>query len=168
MLKLLVRLTAFGIVVFLAVLSAMFLAADEDDFPQGTDHAARLAFAASPLSKAQAIAELGELVDRTGLRLERVVAGPEDFLTTRSVYVFGSAAPTSAEPMTWFRPGISGQRRPATELGDTTLDGTYVYAGSKEARAAFELWVTGSGAQASYGAKSAVVTLQYTLLTTGA
>lgn len=168
MLKLLIRIAAFGIVLFLAALSALFLAADEDDFPQGTDHTARLDFVSSPLSKSEVISQLNALASESNLRLERVIAGPENFLTTRSVYVFGSAAPSVPEAMSWFRPGINGERRAATELGDVTMDGAYVFAGSHDARATFERWLVDSRVQATIGVKSTVVTLQYTLLTSGA
>lgn len=168
MLKLLVRLTALGVSVFLAVLTGIFISAGEDGFPWGTDHTAKLVFSDSPLTKDQAIADLNGIVDSSDLRLAKLVADPDDFLTSKSLYVFGDGAPKEPMDLAWFRPEMSGQLRAASTLGDAPLDGTYVYSGSEDARAKLLEWASQAGVQSAEQVKTTPAVLAYAFLNTGA
>lgn len=168
MLKLLVRLAALGVAVFLAVLAGMFLSSEESGFPWNTDYTSRLDFSKSPLAKDVAIAELNELVDSSDLRLARVVADPENFLTSQSLYVFGADAPISPVAIDWFRPGMQGELRAAGGLGDTPLSGTYVYSGSAEAVQSLTGWANRAGVHTSTQKNTVTAVLSNALINTGA
>jgi len=168
MLKLLVRLTAFGVSIFLATLAGIFLAAGEDGFPWGTDHSASLDFSQSQLTKDEAIGELDSLVDSSGLRLGKLVADPQNFLTSKSLYVFGNAAGHGPKELNWFRAEMSGELRAASTLGDASLDGTYVYSGSDAATAGLIEWADEVGVQTTVAVKTIPAVLSYALLNTGA
>src|SRR5579859_3312912 len=143
MLRALIRITSFGIVIFLSVLSGIVITTSESAFPWRTDYTASLSFTHSKVSKDQAIAELGSIADRTGLRLAKVVADPNDFFNSRSLYVFGSRGPSEPQDIDWFKPGMHGQLYPARDLGAASLNGPYVYSGSREAITEFVAWVDG-------------------------
>ncbi len=168
MLRILVRVTAAGVTLFLAVIAALYVMAEEDGFPDGAEYTASVNFTQSPQSKTELVSALEALAADAKLRLVKVVAGPEDFLSTRSLYVFGPDAPTTPQPLSWFRPGVTGQLRAATDLGDTPLDGTFVYSGSARATAALDAWFKRSGATATIQHRDAGTIFGYALLNTGA
>jgi hypothetical protein len=168
MLTLLVRFTAFGVSIFLAVLAGMFLSSEESGFPWNTDYTTRFEFSQSPLTKDQAIAGLNGLSNESGLRLAKVVADPEHFLTSQSLYVFGDAAPEHAHDLEWFRPGMTGQLRRADSLGDGALGGTFVYSGSEDARARLSAWLATNGVRSSPLQKTVPAVLSNALISTGA
>ena len=168
MLKLLVRLTAFGITVFLAALTGIFLSAVEESFPWDTDRTASLDFSASTLTKTEAISSLGALADREDLRIGKVAADPENFLNAFTIYVFGDAAPDARETLDLFRPTMSGELRSAEDMGDISLRGTYVLSGSDSAVSALEAWAQTSGVDINIQQKTFVVMMMYALMNTGA
>lgn len=93
MLKALVRLTSFGIAIFLSILSGIVISTSESAFPWRTDFIASLDFTHSQVSKDAVISELDSHADTSGLRIAKVVADPNDFFNSRSLYVFGHGAP---------------------------------------------------------------------------
>ena len=168
MLKLLVRLASFGVAVFLAVLAGLFLASEEAGFPWDTDFTARLDFSQSPVPKDQVVAELNGLAESGDLRLAKVVADPANFLTSQSLYVFGSAAPKRPIENSWFRSGMTGELRAADTLRDASLDGTYVYSGSSAAVANMTRWFADSGVRANTQERTVPTVLANALISTGA
>ncbi|MCS4277314.1 hypothetical protein M2390_002518 [Mycetocola sp. BIGb0189] len=168
MLRILVRVTAAGVTLFLAVISALYVMAEEDGFPDGAEYTASVNFTQSPLNKDELVAGLDALASGSGLRLAKVVAGPRDFLSTRSLLIFGPDAPARPQTLNWIRPGVTGQLRSAADLGDTPLDGTLVYSGSTSAVAALDSWLKSSGAIFTVQQRDAGTILGYALLNTGA
>lgn len=168
MLKTLVRLTALGVSIFCAALAGILISAGEDGFPWGTDHTAKLTFSDSPLTKSQAIAELNALADSSDLRLAKLVADPENFLTSKYLYVFGNRAPKAPVNLDWFRSEMSGKLQAASSLGDAPLDGTYVFAGSDDARASLLRWLAQTGVKSDVQTKTAPAVWGYAFLNKGA
>ncbi|MEA5456470.1 hypothetical protein SPF06_17200 [Sinomonas sp. JGH33] len=168
MLKALVRITSFGIAIFLSTLSGIVITTEEGAFPWKTEFIASLDFTHSQVSKDQAIAEFGSLADRTGLRIAKVVPDPNDFFNSRSLYVFGSAGPSEPQDIDWFKPGMRGQLHPARDLGAAALNGPHVYSGSPEAIAEFIAWVDAHGIDRNVMPKKTSDILAQALLETGA
>ena len=95
MLKALIRTTSFGIAIFLSVLSAIYIMTEEDAFPAKAEVSASIDLSRSQLSKNELISELGDAADSSGVKLARVIADPQDFFHSRSLYFFGSSAPAA-------------------------------------------------------------------------
>ncbi|MDQ4503849.1 hypothetical protein [Sinomonas sp. ASV322] len=168
MLKALVRITSFGIVIFLSLLAGIVITTEESAFPWRSDYTASLDFTHSKISKDQVVAELGSLADRTGLRIAKVVADPSDFFNSRSLYVFGSSGPSEPQDIDWFKPGMHGELRSARDLGAASLNGPYVYSGAREAVAELVLWVDAHGIDRNVMPKKASDILVQSLVGTGA
>lgn len=168
MLKLLVRITSFGIAVFLSVLAGIYISTAEEAFPRGAEFTASLDFSQVQIPKAQVISELDSLADATDLHLAKVVADPEDFFNSRSLYAFGKEAPTTAKKLDWFKPGMHGQLLSARELGTASLSGPYVYSGSENATHQLTQWLDAHLVKRDISAKDTVGILQQALLDTGA
>jgi hypothetical protein len=164
----LIRLVAFGITIFLAVLSGLFLSSQESGFPLDSDFTALVDFSASTVPKEQVISDLNGVVDSSGLMLAKVVADPENFLTSQSMYVFGSGVAREPEDITWFRAGMRGELRAASDLGDAALNGTYVFAGSTVAVDELSEWMANSGVQADVQRRTSSSVLSNALFNTGA
>jgi hypothetical protein len=168
MLKLLTRLTVVGVAAFLAVLSALYLSAAEESFPGGAEWVASIDFSSASLSKSDAIAGMNAIADRTGLTIEKVVLDPENSYNSRTLYVFGSGAPSRAEEMAWFTPGQTGERRSIADLGLGSLNGRYVLAGAPAAVQEFAAWLTESGATTFLAEKEPLAVVGAALFNTGA
>jgi hypothetical protein len=168
MLKLLVRITSLGIAVFLSVLAGIYISTAEEAFPRGSEFTASLDFSQVQMPKAHVISELDSLADATGLHLAKVVADPEDFFNSRSLYAFGKEAPLTAQELEWFKPGMHGQLRSAHELGTASLSGPYVYSGSESATLHLTQWLDTHLVKRNISAKDTVGVLQQALLGTGA
>ncbi|MDQ0030441.1 hypothetical protein [Arthrobacter bambusae] len=145
MLKTLVRLTSFGIAIFLSILAGIVISTADDAFPLGADFKVRLDFTHSQLTKDQAIADLDSIADASGLRLAKLVADPNDFFNSRSLYAFGQNASAETRKIDWFKPGMTGQLLPSGELGTASLNGPYVYSGSPTAVGQFIGWIDSHG-----------------------
>lgn len=168
MLKFLVRVTSLGIAVFLSVLAGIFISTTEETFPRGADYKTSLDFSQVQLSKDQVISELDSLADAAGLHLAKVVADPEDFFNARSLYVFGSEAPSEPQNLAWFKAGMHGQLRSAHDLGNASLSGPYVYSGTSSAAAELTQWADTHGVKRNVSTKSTATVLSQALLNTGA
>lgn len=168
MLKLLVRVTSFGIAIFLSVLAGVYISTAEEAFPHGAEFRASFDFSQVQLPKAQVISELDAIVDDSGLRLAKIVADPEDFFNTRSLYVFGKDAPVAPQKLEWFKAGMHGELRSAHQLGTANLNGAYVYSGPTSAKTQLTQWLEAHGLKSTVSAKSNVEVLGHALFTTGA
>lgn len=168
MLKFLVRITSLGIAVFLTVLAGIYISTSEEAFPQGSEFTASLDFSQIQLPKNQVISELGMLADDSELHLAKVVADPEDFFNSRSLYVFGKGAPAAPQDLEWFKPGMHGQLRSAEDLGNASLNGPYVYSGPPSATAQLTQWIDRHGVKRVVAVKNTAMVLQQALVTTGA
>src|SRR5438132_190512 len=122
MLKILVRAASFGIAIFLSVLAGIYIQTAEEAFPRDAEFRASLDFSQTQLPKAQVISELDALADASGLHLAKIVADPEDFYNTRSLYAFGKDAPDAPRGLEWFEAGMHGELRSAHELGSANLN----------------------------------------------
>ena len=168
MLKILVRVTSFGIAIFLSVLAGIYMQTAEEAFPRGAEFRASFDFSQVQSPKAQVKSELDALVDDSGLHLAKIVADPEDFFNARSLYVFGKHAPSRAQKLEWFKPGMHGELRSAHELGTANLNGAYVYSGPASAKTQLTQWLETHGVKSTVSAKSNVEVLGHALFTTGA
>lgn len=168
MLAIIVRSTALGVALFIALLAGLFVIAEEEAFPAGAGYAVSLDFSDSTLTKGQAIAALGALSDRTGLVLTKVVADPDDFYSGRSLYVFGSAAPARPREWDWFTPGRHGELRSALDLGTASLDGQYALVGTPADRLALEHELDDAGVHHAISPRTDGAVLGYALFNTGA
>lgn len=168
MLKILIRTTSFGIAVFLSMLAGIYLSTAEEAFPNGSQYSARFDFERTQLSKAQIISELDIIARTSGLQLAKVVADPNDFYNSRSLYVFGKEAPDEPLKLQWFKHGMHGELRSAQELGDANLSGPYIYSGTPAARAELAHWLESHGVESRTTVRSEVEILRQALVTTGA
>ncbi|MEC3852423.1 hypothetical protein [Paenarthrobacter ureafaciens] len=168
MLKSLVRLTSFGIAIFLSILAGIVISTADDAFPQGAEYKASLDFTHSQVSKDQAIADLDSIADASGLRLSKVVADPNDFFNSRSLYAFGKQNPQKPQDLEWFKPGMTGRLLPSSELGAASLNGPYVYSGSKSAVDQFVGWIDSHGIERNVIAKNQGSILGQALVESGA
>lgn len=140
----------------------------EDAFPWGAEFKVSFDFTHSKISKDQAISDLDSLSDASGLRLAKVVADPDDFFNSRSLYVFGRSAQQTPQDIDWFKPGMQGRLLPSQELGSASLNGPYVYSGSPDAVRGFLDWADSQGIERHVVAKNPVTVLSQALLETGA
>lgn len=168
MLKFLVRITSLCIAVFLSVLAGIYISTSEEAFPHGSEFTASLDFSQIQLPKEQVISDLGSLADDSGLHLAKVVADPDDFYSSRSLYVFGREAPLAPQELDWFKPGMHGQLRSAEDIGTASLSGPYVYSGPPSATTQLTQWIDSHGVKRVITAKSTSTVLQQALVTTGA
>lgn len=168
MLKILVRVTSFGIAIFLSVLAGIYIQTAEEAFPRGAEFRASFDFSQVQLPKAQIISELDALVDDSGLHLAKIVADPDDFFNARSLYVFGKDAPVAPQELKWFTPGMHGELRSAHELGTANLNGVYVYSGPPVATAQLTQRLETHGVKSTISARSNAEVLGHALFTTGA
>lgn len=168
MLKTLVRLTSFGIAIFLSILAGIVISTADDAFPLGADFKVSLDFTHSPLTKDQTIADLDSIADASGLRLAKVVADPNDFFNSRSLYAFGQNASTETRKIDWFKPGMTGQLLPSRDLGTASLNGPYVYSGSPAAVGQFIGWIDSHGIARNVVAKNPATIIGQALVESGA
>ncbi|WP_229230738.1 hypothetical protein [Sinomonas cyclohexanicum] len=141
---------------------------EEDAFPAKAEFSASIDLSRSQLSKNELISELGDAADSSGVKLARVIADPQDFFHSRSLYFFGSSAPAAPQDLSWFKVGMRGQARSAADIGTASLSGAYVGSGPVAAQAAFDRWLTDHGMQHTVTRKSSQQVLQQSLVTTGA
>ncbi|MGO4586218.1 hypothetical protein AB4Z38_20385 [Arthrobacter sp. 2RAF6] len=168
MLKILVRVTSFGIAIFLSVLAGIYIQTTEEAFPRDAEFRASLDFSQTRLPKAQIISELDALADASGLHLAKIVADPEDFYNARSLYAFGKDATDTPRVLEWFDAGMHGELRSAHELGSANLNGPYVYSGPETAVAQLNKWFDARGVKNAVIAKVPAAVLQQAVFSTGA
>lgn len=168
MLKILVRVTSFGIAIFLSVLAGIYIQTAEEAFPRGAEFRASLDFSQTQLPKAQIISELDALADASGFHLAKIVADPEDFYNARSLYAFGKDATDAPRELEWFKAGMYGELRSAHELGSANLNGPYVYSGPEAAVAQLTKWFDAYGVKNAVIAKVPAAVLQQAVFSTGA
>jgi hypothetical protein len=166
-LKFLIRAASLGTSIFLCALAALFIIAEEDAFPQGAQASASLDFSRTETGKDELIAGLNQLADESDFFLARIVADPNDFYNSRSLYVFGKSAPTLPTEIQWFKPGMHGELRPALDLGTTPLTGVYVVSGSREALSTLLPWLDAHKIQYQITAKATSGLLQQAVMATG-
>jgi hypothetical protein len=166
-LKFLIRAASLGTSVFLCALAALFILAEEDAFPAGTQTSASLDFSQTETGKDELIASLSELADESDVFLAKVVADPNDFYNSRSLYVFGKSAPSHPTNIGWFKPGMRGELRPALDLGTAPLTGVYVFSGSPSTLTQFAPWLDAHKVQYQFTAKTVPGLLQQAIVATG-
>lgn len=168
MLKFLVRITSLGIAIFLTVLAGIYISISEEAFPHGSEFTASLDFSQIQIPKDEAITSLEALTDSSGLHLAKIVADPDDFFNSRSLYVFGKEAPDEPRELEWFKAGMHGELRSAESLGAASLSGTYVYSGPPAATIQLTQWLDSHGVKRLVSAKDGAAVLQQAVVTTGA
>lgn len=168
MLKSLVKLTSFGIAIFLSILAGIVLTTTDDTFPKGADFKVSLDFTKSQVSKDQAIADLDSLADASGLKLAKVVADPNDFFNSRSLFAFGKDAAKETSEIDWFKPGMTGRLVSSRDLGSASLNGPYVYSGTSSAVDQFVGWVDSHGIARTIVSKNQASIIGQALVESGA
>jgi hypothetical protein len=148
-------------------LAALFILVEEDAFPAGTQSSASFDFSRTETGKDELIAGLSDLADQSGIFLAKVVADPNDFYNSRSLYVFGKSAPTGPTKIGWFKPGMRGELRPALDLGTTPLSGVYVFSGSSSTLTQFVPWLDTHKVQYQFTAKTVPGLFQQAVVATG-
>jgi hypothetical protein len=168
MVKALFRSAAVFIAVFLVLSAGLFVTTAEDAFPLDADYSVNLDFGQSTVSRSEAIGELRRISDETDSIVAKVVPDPKHFYAVRDLYVFGSDNAPGLGAVGWFAPGLKGEIRSASTLGDVSLNGPYALRGSSRAIADLSTWSDRHGVVTNVTSRSNAALLQAGLLSTGA
>lgn len=139
-----VRLTSLIACFLLAFVASIQLDVMESSVPVGTQYNVYLAVTGSKVSKPEAVKALDSITDQYGLKIEKIVPDPEDYLHGRSLYRFGIAKPVTPGSLTWYDPSWHGQLLPSSSIGPASLDGQYAVSGSAAGLTALEDWAKSS------------------------
>lgn len=142
MITFILRATALFGFALLGFIASMQLDVVESSVPVGTEFKVELAISGSSIAKAAAIDSLDRLADEHNLQIDKIVPDPADYLHGRSLYRFGSNAPTFPEPLRWYDPGWHGLIASSAALQTASLDGSYAVSGDPVGIGALRDWAT--------------------------
>lgn len=142
MVRVIVSVVGVLVGVLLGVVASAQLAALENSGPLGTEYQVDLTVTGSGLGKADVVRGLDGLVDRTGVRIAKIVPDPADYAHGRSVYEFGTTHRRAPSVFRWYEPSWHGELRSSADLGDASLDGAYAVSGPVAGVDALRAWAT--------------------------
>jgi len=145
MIRIVARIVAAAMAVFIAILTVAIMREDSFSYPVGTSRSFTLNTANSSVPKAELVAGLNHVADSSGATIVKASAGMESDAEQRDLIWFGTRQPTSETEVDWFDRTLSGSLIASSELGDRPLTGHYMM--SSEPGAVDELmdWAESAG-----------------------